>query len=239
MTIQRWAVRIHKWLALIVGIQIILWIVGGFGMAVLDIEKVRGEHLVAPQAVSVLDMAELISPAEALAGSGAEQAHTVTLSSWMGQPVYHVEPLAGATLMVDARNGTLLSPIDEETARRVALADHIAEPEIVSVEFLVDPPREYGRPGPVWQVNFEDGEGTRTYVSPATGQVVTHRNDRWRLFDFLWMLHIMDYEERDNFNHLLIISAAALAMFTVFAGLVLLIIRMRRTVLMAIARRDR
>ena len=48
MTIQRWAVRIHKWLALIVGIQIILWIVGGFGMAVLDIEKVRGEHLVAP-----------------------------------------------------------------------------------------------------------------------------------------------------------------------------------------------
>ena len=95
------------------------------------------------------------------------------------------------------------------TARRVALADHIAEPEIVSVEFLVDPPREYGRPGPVWQGNFEDGEGTRTYVSPATGQVVTHRNDRWRLFDFLWMLHIMDYEERDNFNHPLIISAAA------------------------------
>ena len=140
--------------------------------------------------------------------------------------------------MVDARNGTLLSPIDEETARRVALADHIAEPEIVSVEFLVDPPREYGRPGPVWQVNFEDGEGTRTYVSPATGQVVTHRNDRWRLFDFLWMLHIMDYEERDNFNHPLIISAAALAMFTVFAGLVLLFIRMRRTVLMAMARRD-
>ncbi|MDM7984683.1 MAG: PepSY domain-containing protein [Maricaulis sp.] len=238
MTIQRWAVRIHKWLALIVGIQIILWIVGGFGMAVLDIEKVSGEHLVAPQAVSALDMADLISPAEALAGSGAEQAHTVTLSSWMGQPVYHVEPLVGATLMVDARNGTLLSPIDEVTARRVALADHIAEPEIVSVEFLVDPPREYGRPGPVWQVNFEDGEGTRTYVSPATGQVVTHRNDRWRLFDFLWMLHIMDYEERDNFNHPLIISAAALAMFTVFAGLVLLFIRMRRTVLMAMARRD-
>lgn len=238
MTIQRWAVRIHKWLALIVGIQIILWIVGGFGMAVLDIEKVRGEHLVAPQAVSALDLAGLISPAEALEGSGADQAHTVTLSSWMGQPVYHVEPLAGATLMVDARDGTLLSPIDEETARRVALADHLAEPEIVSVEFLVDPPREYGRQGPVWQVNFEDGEGTRTYVSPATGEVVTHRNDRWRLFDFLWMLHIMDYEERDDFNHPLIISAAALAMFTVFAGLVLLIIRMRRTVLMAMARRD-
>jgi len=236
MAWQRWAVRVHKWLALIVGIQIILWIAGGFGMALLDIDKVHGDHMVAPQTPTVLATDDLVTPARALEASGADAAHVITLTSWMDRPVYRIEPASGAILMVDARTAELLSPIDEATARTIALADHIDEPEILSAQLLIDPPREYGRPGPVWQVLFEDGEGTRTYISPATGEVVTHRNDRWRLFDFLWMLHIMDYDEREDFNHPLIISAAALALFTVLAGLVLLVIRTRRKVLMALKR---
>lgn len=44
MVIQRWAVRVHKWLALIVGVQIILWIAGGVVMSVLPLAEVRGEH---------------------------------------------------------------------------------------------------------------------------------------------------------------------------------------------------
>lgn len=237
MALLRWTVRIHKWLALIVGIQIILWVAGGFGMSLLPIEKVRGEHNMAADEPSALPVDGLITPQAAASAAGIEAVQSVTLNAWMDRAVYRITPLAGAIVMVDATDGAVLSPIDEATARAVALADHIGEPEVLSAELLIEPPREYGRPGPVWQIVLEDGEGTRSYVSPATGEVVTRRNDRWRLFDFLWMLHIMDYEERDNFNHPLIISAAALAMFTVFAGLVLLIIRMRRTVLTAMARR--
>ena len=34
----RWTLRIHKWLALVVGIQIVLWIAGGVVMSVIPIE---------------------------------------------------------------------------------------------------------------------------------------------------------------------------------------------------------
>lgn len=63
------------------------------------------------------------------------------------------------------------------------------------------------------------------------------RTDMWRLFGFFWMLHIMDYKERENFNHPLLISAAGLALITVLAGLVLLIVRVRRSVLVSLVAR--
>lgn len=239
MALLRWTVRIHKWLALIVGIQIILWVAGGFGMSLLKIEEVRGEHNRAPVERTAIPVDSLITPQDAARASGVEAVQTITVNSWMGRTVYRVTPVSGAVVMVDAGDGTVLSPIDADTARAVALADHIGDPPVLSAELLIDPPREYGRPGPVWQIVLDDGEGTRSYVSPATGEVITRRNDRWRLFDFLWMLHIMDYEEREDFNHPLLISAGALALMTVLAGLVLLVLRMQRLATSAIAERRR
>ncbi len=39
------------------------------------------------------------------------------------------------------------------------------------------------------------------YLSPETGELVSRRHELWRIFDFVWMLHIMDYEERENVNN--------------------------------------
>ena len=85
---------------------------------------------------------------------------------------------------------------------------------------------------------FEDELGTRLYVSTERGLVTARRNNRWRLFDLLWMLHIMDYQERENFNNPLVITAALFALVTVLAGLVLLVIRMQRLLRMALAQRS-
>ena len=38
------------------------------------------------------------------------------------------------------------------------------------------------------------------YISATTGSVLERRNDTWRWWDFFWMLHIMDYDERENVN---------------------------------------
>jgi len=66
---------------------------------------------------------------------------------------------------------------------------------------------------------------------------MARRNDDWRFFDFFWMLHIMDYEERENFNNPLLITASIFALVTVLAGLLLLVLRMQRLVRMEIAKR--
>jgi len=64
-----------------------------------------------------------------------------------------------------------------------------------------------------------DARHTTLYVSPQTGEVVARRNDLWRAFDFVWMLHIMDYDEREDFNHPLLIATAATALLFVLSGL--------------------
>lgn len=47
----------------------------------------------------------------------------------------------------------------------------------------------------------------------------------------------MDYEERENFNNPLLITASIFALVTVLAGLLLLVLRMQRLVRMEIAKR--
>ena len=59
------------------------------------------------------------------------------------------------------------------------------------------------------------------YVGLASGRVRAVRTDAWRWFDFLWSLHIMDYEEREDFNHLLIQVLAVMGLATVLSGLTL------------------
>ena len=40
------ASRLHKWLALFIGAQLLIWFASGALMSFLPIDKVRGEHLV-------------------------------------------------------------------------------------------------------------------------------------------------------------------------------------------------
>jgi exosortase/archaeosortase len=57
--------------------------------------------------------------------------------------------------------------------------------------------------------------------------VITVRSDIWRVFDFFWMLHIMDYDEREDFNNPLLISFAASSVFFSFTGFILLLQNIR------------
>ena len=54
----------------------------------------------------------------------------------------------------------------------------------------------------------------------SAGELLARRTDRWRIFDFLWMLHIMDFDTRDDFNHPLLQLAAVLGLIIALSGVV-------------------
>lgn len=66
------------------------------------------------------------------------------------------------------------------------------------------------------------------YISPMTGELVAKRHDLWRTFDFVWMLHIMDYEERTDMNNTLLRVATWMAVATSATGGWLLLYSFRR-----------
>ncbi|MCB2113684.1 MAG: PepSY domain-containing protein [Parvularculaceae bacterium] len=208
-------------LALVV--QITIWMTSGVVMSFLPIGLVRGETASAYDAPVELAVKNYFPPGGVIAENG--RAESVTLRNWLGRTVYIVKTADGRA-MYDADTGDRLSPLSESDARRVAAADFIGEGEIVKAALLNDPPHEYRGTKPVWRIDFSDADETRIYVSPDTGEVASRRNRIWRFYDFFWMLHIMDYSERENFNNPLIRIFAATGLLFALSGVFLVSARL-------------
>lgn len=213
--------RIHKWVGLVLGIQFVLWTVSGATMALLDMEKVGGNGAPATAASSQAWPADLFDPARFGAVEG------FVLRRLVDRPVYEVTGKAGVRLF-DARTGQPIT-IDGEIAQQVARQAFHQDAQVLSVERLEQPnleAREHS--GPMWRVNFADAENSSAYVSAATGLALVNRGDTWRMWDFVWMLHNMDYANRTSFNHPLIVFVAFGTLWLAFTGFYLLFKSFRR-----------
>lgn len=199
-----------------------MWFASGVVMSILPIKLVRGETAAAIDAPIELRVHHYFPPAGVLAE--VDGAQSLTLRNWLGREVYIVSAAAGEA-MFDADTGERLSPLSERDARRVASADFTGEGEIETIAFIADPPQEFGRPGPVWRATFTDKDETRLYISPDNGKVLARRNRVWRFYDFFWMLHIMDYKERENFNNPLVRAFAITGLLFALSGLTLVATR--------------
>lgn len=215
--------RAHRWLGLLIGLQVLFWTVSGLFFTSIDLQRVRAEHLVREVpptdlragATGHLPLATVL----AAAPDPVRQAELVTLD---GRPMWRLQPIAAtaSVRLVDARSGTVVSPLDEATARRIAEEDYSGGTPVTAVKLVTaEPPIEYRGKLPVWQVEFGEDEGLRLYVAPDSGKVVARRTNTWRVYDFLWSLHIMDYRDREDFNHpLVIVFAASAVLFTLSGG---------------------
>src|SRR3546814_21166972 len=69
---SRWPLvirRFHKWLALIVGVQALLWTLTGLYMVTVHIDIIHGDNLVRSPAVEPFDLTGLASPALVVAAA--------------------------------------------------------------------------------------------------------------------------------------------------------------------------
>ena len=225
MKISRLPRSTHQGLGLLIGIQVFLWISGGFVMSVLPIEKVRGEDWVAERESSPIPAdIVLLSPDRIARDLDLSAFEGADLDMWLDGPVYRLRSADGKIHLTDAATGKLLSPLDTDTAGEVARRDYAGPGTVARVILQEEPLLEIrGRDLPQWRVEFDDSRNTTVYVSPQTGKVTGRRNRIWRVYDFFWMLHIMDYSERDDFNHPLLIGSAAVAWFLATTGIWLVV----------------
>jgi hypothetical protein len=214
--------KAHKWIALILGIQLLLWALSGFYMVAVNIEIIHGDMLVKNMSRNIdTDISLILSMDQVV--QRHPDAHDITLKALINKPVYLVEG-AGGALLIEASTGKQLSPLDEETAVQVARNHYSGDGEISRVESIAsDPPGEIRfMPLPVWRVDFDDAWGSSFYIDPRSGRLSSRRHTMWRVFDFLWMLHIMDYDEREDINNNLLSTFAIVGVVLGICGLWLL-----------------
>ena len=215
-----WARRAHKWIALVVGVQALLWMLSGLYMTVISIDIIHGDHLVQADVKPLSTLAPLID-----FNALAEQYPGLTtfrLKRFMNREVYELRQADTITL-IDARSGARLSPLSDAMVRQLAQSLYRGKAPIQMVELVTKAPQEVAtRPVPMWRVEFADNNETTLYLSAQTGELLAKRHDLWRWFDFLWMLHIMDYDERTDVNNTLFRVAASLGLVFALSGLWLL-----------------
>jgi hypothetical protein len=210
----------HKWLALIVGVQVLLWIVSGAFFALYPIERVRSEHRMAEAQAAPLDGASL----QAANVAALLRAPPMKLSyerDATGRAVAVAEYAQGRPTLVDVAQGRVLSPLDADAAAEIARAAIAGAPAVQETRLVSRATPEYRGALPAWRVAFEDAEGLAVYVATDTGRVTARRSDLWRVYDALWALHIMDWRDHENFNTGLLIAASVAALAMALFGVVL------------------
>ncbi len=221
---------LHRWLGVVVAAQLLAWTVGGLLFSLLDLDDVHGDLDRAPRAAPApLPATGLLGIDAALARSG-DAVVRATLVERRGRLVWQLDRAQGRPLLLDAQDGAALAAVDEAEARRIALADAPGARGVVTATLIeADAPLEYReKPLPAWRVVLDHDKELHLYVDAVTGEVTARRNARWRLYDFFWMLHVMDYQGRDDFQHPLLTAFALAGVAASTSGLVLWGVRLSR-----------
>lgn len=214
--------KLHKWLGLFIGIQVLIWLATGLYMVVVDIDFIHGDPLVRNmQDTVVIPDSPKINFADLR--TQYPDAIRIGLTPVMGKTLYTVMTTEKRYLL-DPQTGLTYSPLDEQSAREIARYHFAGEAQITNVMLITsNPPMEIKtRRLPLWRVDFDDRFATSFYIDPFNGSLATRRHQYWRIFDFLWMLHIMDYEDRSDAHNLLLITAQVTGLTFAITGLWLL-----------------
>lgn len=185
---------------LFVGLQFVVWSVSGAYMVLVDLDYIHGDTLVTKQANNLNGKTINYPLSELL--KKYPLATNIKVEVMLDQAVYRFSQ-DKKSFVLSADSGQLLSPIDEATALSIAQHSYVNNKvKVSSISLLTDhAPRELSsRYLPVWRVDFEDFASPTFYISANNGRLVTKRHNFWRLFDWLFAFHVMDYigEEADN-----------------------------------------
>jgi len=196
---------------LIISIQLLLWTISGIYFAFNKIELVRGEQYIIkdkPSSIEInnLNISSNVKNIEIFKRLNqwvvkAEMDAGFKYQDLLGNEVYELSPNEAIEVV---KLKTILSPID---------AIKINESSSRS-EFR-------GRSLPIYKIKTDSSDDTNVYVDVMSGKIVAIRSDSWRVWDFLWGAHIIDYKERDNINNILLKIFSVLALFSSLSGIAL------------------
>lgn len=212
----KWIRKSHRYLGIFLGIQFIFWTSSGLYFSWTNLDEIHGDHFknmeLQPRAFQ-----GLMAPSEL---SVAEGIRAVEVRDIKGKPYYWINNNS----LFNAIDGSPKESIDEAEALYIAglhMKEGLEVTEIIRID-KVGKHHEYREKLlPAYVISYKGDDNLKAYVSAKDGKFQTVRHRSWRIFDFLWMTHTMDYEGRDNFNSTLLRAFSLLGLITVLSGFLL------------------
>jgi hypothetical protein len=234
--------KTHRYLGLILGIQFLFWTIGGIYFSWSNMDDIHGDLNRRPLPMISVN-STFISPSAVIEkmksiGQNVDSIYDLKLIQLSGKPFYqlwikekldfthtnHSEKPKFKVQLASAITGELRGPLNESEAIAIAKEGFIGSTTIREVKLLTKTSshHEYrSGPLPAYAVSFDNPGKATVFVASELGTIQKIRNDKWRIFDFLWMLHTMDYQGRDNFGNILLRGFSIFGLFTIFSGFIL------------------
>lgn len=225
----------HRYLGLFLGIQFVFWTLGGLYFSWNNLDKVHGDHLRKHPPLLTANIT-LVSPDNALSQlkqkNKIDSIISLEVVNVLNKPTFRITYLSNYKAergkvniaLADGQTGKLRADLTKDEAIAIAESLYIPESKIDRVEYItqVDKHSEYREKAlPAWAIFFDHPDSPVIYIGASTGTFEAVRHDTWRTFDFLWMLHTMDFEGRDHFGNKLLQAFSVLGLITVLSGFVL------------------
>ena len=194
-------------------------------MSFLPIDKVRGEHLVNRDVVTTIPAGIRFADPAQISIKAKAPVEAINWHMLGGQMVAEVTTAKGIMLF-DAQTGELIPPVGATQATVIANAawKSAAKPTSKASRVTAESP-EYRAALPAWRIAYADPDATSIFVAADTGRITAVRTGTWRLYDFFWSLHIMDWKNHENFTTWWLLAFAIGGLILGLAGSVLLFIR--------------
>jgi hypothetical protein len=210
-TLRRW----HIWLGWLIGVPMLFWTLSGVIMVARPIEEVRGSALLRDPAP--IRLAAPVAPdLDGLAVT------SLTLEPRTDGPRWVIATADGTSRLADPATGGLLPRLGAADAAREVASRYTGSARIVGTSRLdpANPPLELRRKLDGWMVSLDDG--THFFVDSGSGEIVARRTRWWRIYDWMWGLHIMDLQTREDTHHPWIVLFGLLALASTLMALVML-----------------
>ncbi len=229
---QRLVRKSHRFLGFILGIQFFFWTAGGLYFSWTKIEEIRGENVRRKE--PHIDPSKLkASLADIVESQQADSLVKVEVAAILGEPHYQITILKDQkkqTVLANTLTGKIRNPISQTEAAEIARHAFLQPATVKEVTYLTttNGHHEYReKPLPAFAVTLNHPTNTTVYVAAELGTVQSFRNNQWRVFDFLWMLHVMDFENRDDINNWLLRIFSVAGLVTLASGFALFFLTLR------------
>ena len=221
--------KIHRYLGLFIGIQFFLWTLGGLYFSWNNMDDVHGKTLrkevKKEQQFNLNQINKSITNFKLLAIS--DSILSIELIENGISPLLCIGYLKNNSKklqLIDLKKQEPRNSITKTEAIAIAKANlNFTSLNIKEVKYItqndVSKHGEYReKPLPAFAITLDDSSNTTFYVATELGKITSVRNGNWRRFDFLWMLHTMDYQQRDTITNWVLRTFSIMGMLTICSG---------------------
>lgn len=209
----------HKYLGLIVFLQIILWSFSGFFMYFLDFsdlytnlpeKKLDLNNL----KVSINDVKDITKKS-----FSKEELLAISLKNISGEIYYNVK--TSKKEFVINQNKQVIEQLPISIIKKISEENYSGK-EIIkpTVELLKSSEGNYYSNTAIYKVKYNDKQGSEIYISPSNGNVLAKRKTLWGFYNTMWEFHLMKYTSNNKLNKNLLLMTALISLFVSLTGFI-------------------